>query len=167
MMLLRALIYAVSASVLLLVATPFLPSSIFIQLKDLEIEGSRASLTRTVLVPTDGYMTYEIGNGTAHPECNRDGGVLHYERRGTQPVEFALVCDPPPGELIMRYCVQAVAWLGIRLAATCLEEDFWSGPRPEEMLQQQVDELRGRVEQQSLGRTRDVLICPLTCEGDK
>ena len=159
----KILSYAIIASSIVLLSTPFLPSSLLIQLKDIEIEGSKAELRRTVTVPTDAYMTYEIGNGVAYPQCNRDGGIIHYESRGEEPVVFDLICDPPEGELVMRYCVQVVGPFGIRMRTSCIEEDFYSGPRPEERLQKQLDDLKRRAdERDSLGATRNFQFC--SCE---
>ena len=144
----KSSIYAVTALSILLFITPFLPTDpLLIQLRDIEVEGSQMSLTRTVTIPVDAYMTYEIDNGKAYPQCNRDAGFIHYESRGVEPVVFDLICDPPPGELIMRYCVQAVWWFGIRLKTSCLEEDFRSGPLPEEIIQEQVDKLQLEIQQ--------------------
>ena len=146
----RQALFALAAAALLILATPILPTMLVIQLKELRVDGMvyNAQLVRTVTFPSDAYMTYEIENEDGHalPECNRDGGIIHYEYRD-QPLAFDLICAPPPGPHIMRYCVSATGWMNLRLAPSCIEAPFWSGTRPEIELQRQVIELQEQIKE--------------------
>ena len=141
----RHLLSFLTAGAILFLATPFIPSSVLIQLRTLEVQDGKAKLTRTVTIPTDAHMTYEIGRGSlALPECNRDAPLIHYERRST-PISFDLICEPPEGDWTMRYCVAASGWLGITLAPSCIETDFTVGPTYIERLEMQQMILEDKI----------------------
>ena len=144
-MIFRHALSAIVAVAILLVATPFIPSSVLIQLRDLSVQDNQATLVRTVTVGSSAFMTYEIGNDLALNECNRASPRLHFESRGLEPLTFDLICEPPEGEWVMRYCVSAVGWLGIRLAPTCIEDKFQVGPTREDRLEMQQRVLEEKI----------------------
>lgn len=132
---------------MILVAIPLLPTKALIQLHTLYVADGQITLGRTVTVPTDALMTYEVGNGhSALPHCNRSA-VLHYEYRDG-PLTFPLICSPPEGEWTLRYCVAAQDWFGLRMRPSCIEANFVVGRTPEmrqEVLEKKVEELMEKL----------------------
>ena len=132
---------------MILVVAPLLPTKALIQLHTLYVADGQITLGRTVTVPTDALMTYEVGNGhSALPDCNRSA-ELHYEYRDG-PLTFPLICSPPEGEWLLRYCVSAHGWFGLRLRPSCIEANFLVGQTYEmrqEILEQQVEELMEKL----------------------
>lgn len=145
----------IGAVALLYLATPFLPTSLIIQVRDLTVTPEQeVYLTRTVTAPSDGFFTYEIMQGDkVLPECNRSGRT-YYEQRGLDPINYTLPCAPlPEGDYEMRMCISAVGPFGIRLRPSCEDTNFTVGPDVETrqmqlqekiiMLEELVNELKG------------------------
>lgn len=139
----------------LYLATPFLPTALIIQVRDLTVTPEQeVFLTRTVTAPSDGYFTYEVMQGkTLLPECNRSGRTF-YEQRGFDPINYTLGCAPlPEGDYEMRMCISAVGPFGVRLRPSCEDTDFTVGPDLETrqmqlqeqiiMLEELVQDLKG------------------------
>ena len=144
-MIVRHALSAVVAVGVLLVATPFIPSSVLIDLQEISVQDNQMTLTRKVRIPLDGSMTYEIGNGRALPECNRAAPHLHFERR-TEPLTFDLICEVPEGHWTIRYCVSVnTGWAGMTMAPTCIEREFQVGPTREERLEMQQMILEDKI----------------------
>jgi len=114
----------------LYLATPFLPTALMIQVRDLTVTPEQeVYLSRTVSAPSDGYFSYEImqQGGKVLPECNRSGRTF-YEARGLEPINYTLGCAPlPEGDYEMRMCISAVGPFGIRLRPSCEDTDFVVG----------------------------------------
>jgi hypothetical protein len=137
-MIFRHTLFALVAVAVIVICVPFIPSSVLIQLRGLTVADGHYTLDRTVTIPSDASMLYEVGNRyTSLPECNRLEPLIHYERRDT-PITVPLICDPSEGDWVMRYCVEVRGVFGITFAPTCIEAGFTVGPTSvEKMIMQQ------------------------------
>lgn len=156
---LREFVYVLIALVIFYMVIPILPTSLLIQLKDIEVTpGLDVRLTRTVTLPEDAYFSREVMRGShIILECNRSGKTF-FEQRGEDPVTFSLLCLPDEGDYTLRQCVTAIGPLGIRLRPSCISTDFTVGPSMEMrqmdlqaqimLLEEQLNELKGETDEE-------------------
>ena len=129
--------YAAIATALMVVAAPFLPSSVFIDLRSVTVENGAMIVKRDVLVPVRAWVTYEVesGSGVSRPDCNlASGDAILFERRDA-PFVWNLPCDLDEGDYTVRYSVSVSGWFGLTLKPAVLEGSFVIGPSVLERVQ--------------------------------
>lgn len=150
---LREFFILVGVLFVLYVATPFLPTSLMIQIRDLSVTPDQmVYLTRTVTAPTEGHFSIEVmrDGDTLLPRCNRSGEAF-YEERGDTPINYKLNCAPlPEGEYEMRMCISADGPFNTRLSPSCVAAPFTVGLDKQSrllQLQEQVNMLEELVQE--------------------
>lgn len=123
----RTTIYALIAGALVVLGTPLVPSSLFIQQIDNAITGNQWTFVRTVTLPrTTGEFEWEIHLNNQY--ICADDGRRPYEQRGTEPLVFTLPesCGQlnAPGVYNMRHCISVIGPFSLRLRPTCQLIDF-------------------------------------------
>ncbi len=114
-------VMAALAAGLLYLATPFIPSSVLVQVKDMGLTENARTLVRTVTFDkTVAEYAWDITRGRGH--ICFDSGSAVYEQRGEQELVFDLpeTCDlSAPGDYLLTHCITSIGPFGTRLRATC------------------------------------------------
>jgi len=112
---------AAVAAGLLYLATPFIPSSVLIQVKDMSLTENARTLVRTVnFDETVAEYAWDITRGRGNI-CHGSGSAV-YEQRGEQELVFDLLetCDlSVPGDYLLTHCITGIGPFGIRLRKSC------------------------------------------------
>jgi hypothetical protein len=147
----RSILYALVAVIFLVVATPFLPTSIFINPISLTVENGRLEYVRKVRFPMVAKHQTEVTQGREiFPECNASGRTLFERRLNLEPVEWRFPCTLPDGEYKVEVCATAT-FFALDMRPACLVSTWLVGNPPDladqiKTIQKQLDALQSEVQ---------------------